>query len=487
MPRPHSLPTAGADAFHNQDDVKDRPHGRRSSFSASSDGSEDGATEGVHAHADEAAMVAAMFAAHPGMEARAAAVLAKYESMPYHARGDETRAEYWRRAVAHFVAHGDEEYEDDAPFYVIDLCRVIVQMARWRRYLPGVRPYYAVKCNPSNAIIDMVAALGGSFDCASVGEFTQVLERGLASAGDLIFANPCKMASQMKAAHAAGVHCITFDNATEVAKIAQYMPNARAVLRIRTDDSAAVCAFSTKFGCPVAEARGLLVLARELGVRVVGVSFHVGSGNNDPGAYTNSLRNARRIFDDAAELGFDMKLLDLGGGWPGTDPAVLPDGKPESLSFEGITAHIRPLLADLFAGVNVIGEPGRFFAASTHALALSVHSKRTVLTTEGEEHQYYVTDGLYHSFNCLFFDHAHPELHVLRPDGESATQRTTIFGPTCDSLDCILKKKQYPALEVGEWLFVPDFGAYTVAAGAPFNGFATRRTKYVGSLPIAMD
>jgi ornithine decarboxylase len=76
---------------------------------------------------------------------------------------------------------------------------------------------------------------------------------------------------------------------------------------------------------------------------------------------------------------------------------------------------------------------------------------------------------------------------VLRPDGESVTQRTTIFGPTCDSLDCILKKKQYPALEVGEWLFVPDFGAYTVAAGAPFNGFATRRTKYVGSLPIAMD
>ena len=443
------------------------------------------ARPGLAQTAAEAMAVAEMFAAHPGMRDRAASVLRKYgcATMPL-TTNDADRTEYWRRVVDHYVVNQDEEFDEDQPFYVIDLCRVIVQMAKWRKNLPGVTPYYAVKCNPSDALIDMVHALGGSFDCASVGEFTQVLGRGCGKPGDLIFANPCKMASQMKQAHAAGVHCITFDNETELDKIAKYMPEARAVLRIRTDDSAAVCAFSTKFGCPVPDAGRLLALARDLGVRIVGVSFHVGSGNNDPAAYTNAVRNARRIFDQGAQLGFDMKLLDLGGGWPGTEPRQGPDGKPDSLSFEGICAHIRPLLAELFQGVDVIGEPGRFFAASSYALAMSIHSTRTVSTTAGDEHQFYTTDGLYHSFNCLFFDHAHPDLHALRPDVENPLQVTTIFGPTCDSLDCILKKAEFPRLAVGDWLFVPDFGAYTVAAGAPFNGFATRRTKYVASLDL---
>lgn len=426
-----------------------------------------------------------MFAAHPEMRERAAAVLRKYGSaaMPI-APSDASRTEYWRRVVDHYVVHQDAEYDEDQPFYVIDLCRVVAQMAKWRKNLPGVRAYYAVKCNPAAPLLDMIAALGGSFDCASVGEFTQVLQAGLARPGDLIFANPCKMASQMRQAHAAGVHCITFDNETELGKIAQYMPEARAVLRIRTDDSAAVCAFSTKFGCPVGDAAKLLDRAVELGVAIVGVSFHVGSGNNDPSAYVNAVRNARRVFDEGLARGFDMKLLDLGGGWPGTEPRVGADGKPESLSFEGICEHLRPQLAELFADADIIGEPGRFFAASAYALAMTIHSKRAVATTSGVEHQYYATDGLYHSFNCLFFDHAHPELLALRPDATGEAQCTTIFGPTCDSLDCVLKKAPFQKLEVGDWLFVPEFGAYTVAAGAPFNGFATRRTKYVASMAL---
>jgi len=342
----------------------------------------------------EAGSVQAMLEAHPGMREKVLDVLAKYSSAAFPMNQEDVNsAEYWRRAVNHYVTHQDDDYDDDQPFYVVDLCRVVVQMAKWRENLPTVKPYYAVKCNPSNAIIDMISALGGSFDCASVAEFTQVISRGAAIAADLIFANPCKMPSQMKKAHEAGVHCITFDNEAELEKIAKYMPDARAVLRIRTDDSAAVCAFSTKFGCPVPDAPRLLALAKEFSVRIIGVSFHVGSGNNDPAAYINAIQNARRIFDLGETMGFDMKLLDLGGGWPGTDPHIGTDGKPECLSFEEICVHIRPLLDSLFRGVEVIAEPGRFFAASTHALSIMVHSKRNVMNTDGEEVQYYITDG----------------------------------------------------------------------------------------------
>jgi len=143
------------------------------------------------------------------------------------------------------------------------------------------------------------------------------------------------------------------------------------------------------------------------------------------------------------------------------------------------------MLQSLFSdeSIKIIAEPGRFFAESSHTLAMNVYSKRTVPMGLATEHQFFVNDGLYHSFNCIFYDHAHPRLHFVSPREGSETLTTTIFGPTCDSLDCLLKRQPFPELHVGDWLFTPNFGAYTVAAGAPFNGFSTQRTEYICSIP----
>jgi len=290
--------------------------------------------------------------------------------------------------------------------------------------------------------------------------------------------------SHLKFAEHIGVQYMTFDNEDEVVKIARCSPSAKAVIRIRTDDHAAVCAFSTKFGAPMSSVQRLLETAKSMKVTVVGVSFHVGSGNSDSSAYVGAIANARTVFNIATSLGFEMKLLDIGGGFPGEAPPLNAEGKPESLSFEEICQFIRPALAEHFPQTRVIAEPGRFFASSTHTLAMNVHSKR-VLTkpnTNAKEYQYYVNDGVYHSFNCIFYDHAHPALYPLDHEEEASVHCTTIFGPTCDSLDCLLKNQPFPALDIGDWLFVPNFGAYTSAAGSKFNGFETRRIEYISSL-----
>lgn len=397
--------------------------------------------------------------------------------------GDSTQ--YWQAVVKHYVHTPNPDYDELDPFYVVDLGRVIAQMAKFRKNLPMVQPHYAVKCNPTPALLAMISALGGSFDCASYQEFKTVIESGYASPDNIIFANPAKSCHDIRKAQEMGVRYVTFDNLEELDKLSLHMPSAKAVLRLATNDSAAVCAFSTKFGAHLEDVPELLRHAKELGVCVVGVSFHVGSGNNDPRAYIEAINNAHDVFQQGISLDYEMKLLDIGGGFPGTEPPLDSEGKPSCLSFEEIAEHIRPLLETLFPTATIIAEPGRYFSASTHCLAMNVHSTRRVLMPNGEyEHQYYVNDGLYNSFNCIAFDHAHPCLNVLEADPESTYHITTIYGPTCDSLDCILKRQWFPSMERGEWLFVPDMGSYTTAAGSAFNGFQTRRTEYISSVRI---
>jgi len=382
-----------------------------------------------------------------------------------------------------------EGWEEDDGFFVIDLARVVVQMAKWRRYLPRFQPHYAMKCNNTEPIVSMISALGGSYDCASKGEFNAVLDGGFQTAENIIFAHPCKMINNITAANARGVYLTTFDNEEELEKLHKHMPKAQAVLRIATDDSAAVCAFSSKFGCPVDQTPGLLDRARELGVNVVGVSFHVGSGNSSFQAYHKAITDARKIFDYGAEIGFEMDLLDIGGGFPGSDVDVDPEtGKRPTNLFEDVANFIRNLTDELFpasSGVRLIGEPGRYFAESPYAIAMAIHSKRKIVKKDGTaEWQYYTSDGKYQCFNCMIYDHAHPKVCVLRPDPEAPIRTTTIFGPTCDSIDWIMRQEQFPALDIGDWIFVPNFGAYTVAAGSAFNGFSTKRIEYISSLDV---
>jgi diaminopimelate decarboxylase len=99
----------------------------------------------------------------------------------------------------------------------------------------------------------------------------------------------------------------------ELEKIAAVFPEARVVIRIAVDDSKSVCRFNSKFGAAPSEWGALLGLASELGLEVVGVSFHVGSGCQDSGPFGEAIASARAFIDMAEEHGFAPTLLDIGG------------------------------------------------------------------------------------------------------------------------------------------------------------------------------
>lgn len=361
--------------------------------------------------------------------------------------------------------------ESEDPFYVIDLSKIVNQYVKWTENLPSVRPFYAVKCNPNPAFIKLIHAMGGGFDCASKAEIELCMSLGV-PAEDIIFANPCKQRNHLRHAEAAGVNMVTFDNEAEIIKVRDTAPQTKMVLRIITDDSKSVCKFSTKFGARLQDTLGLIRSCKKHGLDLAGVSFHVGSGCGDASAFAKAIEAAHRVFEEAREEGFSPYLLDIGGGWPGSDDSTL--------RFEDICEVVNPVLERLFSDCTVIAEPGRYFACSTHTLVANVIAKREIHGAAEDEPEalYYINDGVYQSFNCIIFDHFTPEIKTIGKEGAKLT-RATVFGPTCDSMDCISKNVMMPELDVGDWVYVPDFGAYTLAAGSAFNGFGNIETHYI--------
>ncbi|KAI8322299.1 ornithine decarboxylase [Martensiomyces pterosporus] len=390
-------------------------------------------------------------------------------------------------------------------FFVADLGEVYRQFVQWTEHLPRVQPFYAVKCNPDPLVVKLLSRLGAGFDCASKAEMQQALHEGV-GAQNIIYAHPCKPASHLRYAKASGVEMMTFDNADELHKIKQLYPEAKAVLRILTDDSNSLCQLGLKFGAALGSTQSLLLTAKKLGIDVVGVSFHVGSGCQNEAAFMDAVMRARQVFDQAAKLGFEFSLLDIGGGFPGR-------GDQSGLSFATVARVLNEAIdlyfpADAYSHVRMIAEPGRYFVASAFSLAVNVIARRQVVRDRQPEYyqddegvmnnsapthdenpafMYYVNDGVYGSFNCIMFDHQHPKPRVLTCGGQLVEQQqaeamlfeSSIWGPTCDSIDCIMSSGLLPELQIGDWLIFDGMGAYTICAASRFNGFRLSDLVYV--------
>jgi len=325
-----------------------------------------------------------------------------------------------------------------------------------------------------------MAKLGNGFDCASKAEIDLALKTGI-DPSRIIYAQPCKTKSFIRYAAQKGVKQMTFDNADELYKIKANFPDAELYLRILTDDSTSLCRLSMKFGASLDVARSLLELARQLELKVVGVSFHVGSGAEDPKAFLKAVQDARVVFDQAAEVGHELHTLDVGGGFCDE-------------TFEQFAGILREALDTYFPPhIRIIAEPGRFYVASAFTLAANIIARRDVPDPEDpsrDAYMLYLNDGVYGNFSNIIFDHQHPVAQILTcvdssvpstpssSDSESGSKPATkginysIWGPTCDGIDLITERIELPGLlDVGDWLYFENMGAYTKCSATKFNGF----------------
>lgn len=367
-----------------------------------------------------------------------------------------------------------EDNQSERAFYIIDLGEITSSYSTWTRLLPDVKPYYAVKCNPNPVLLDVLASLGANFDCASENEMKTIIEI-TKDPSRIIFANPCKMSSQIRYARANDVDLMTFDCEEELYKIKLYHPYAKLVLRLAVDDSKSKCQFNKKFGCKLEQVDELLKIAKTLKLEVVGFSFHVGSGCTSADNFYDAIKTCREATDIANQMDMSISMIDIGGGFPGLD---------RNIKFEDIANSINKGIHDFFGdelakeSIQFISEPGRYFAEKTHTLVLNVIGKKKITVDDETVIVYYLNDGIYGSFNCIYFDHITPTILPFN-ERDGKLHKSRLFGPTCDSVDLISENVMLPELAIGEWVYVENFGAYTVAASSSFNGFKTSICKYI--------
>lgn len=366
--------------------------------------------------------------------------------------------------------------EHGTPLFIVDHDEIRARYASFKRHLPRVQAYYAVKANPDPAIVKTLFDAGCSFDVASMPEFNIVYQyiKDMPAKkrqdwiwDKIIYANPIKAnetlteLDQYKA-------LVTFDNAEEIRKIRKHAPNSGLALRLKVPNTGAMVELSSKCGAAPGEAVDLILEADKAGLVVEGLSFHVGSQTTNFENFVQAINLAADIFDEARTRGYDkMSLLDIGGGFPAPyDSSVRP--------FRELARRINAEINRRFPKeIEILAEPGRFMVATACTVVTEIIGK----AVRDGKLCYYMNDGIYHTYSGILFDHCRYKVESFK---RGDRQICTVFGPTCDALDVISMSEDLPAnLKLGDLLFSRNIGAYSQASATNFNGFPPAKTVHV--------
>lgn len=354
------------------------------------------------------------------------------------------------------------------PLFVVDHDQLRKNYATFKRHLPRVQAYYAVKANSDPAIVKTLYEAGASFDVASLPEFMTVhaciekmpdKERQAWIWDKIIYANPIKAVDTLRQLNQYKP-LVTYDNHDELLKLKKHAPDAGVVLRLKVPNTGAMVELSSKFGAAPGEAVDLILAADKLGLTVEGLSFHVGSQTTNVENYVQALSLSAAVFQEARDRGYHkMNLLDIGGGFPAPYDATV---KP----FKELAKMLDRELDRLFPkDVQILAEPGRFLVA-TAATAISTVIGKAV--RDGKQ-CYYIDDGVYHTFSGVIFDHCHYHFAAFKKGPKTVC---SVFGPTCDALDVVSMTEELPGnLKLGDLLYSENIGAYSAASSTWFNGF----------------
>jgi ornithine decarboxylase len=360
------------------------------------------------------------------------------------------------------------------PVFILDHKKIRENYREFTEALPRVQAYYAVKANSNPEIVKTLYSMGASFDVASFPEFMVVHEniKNLPEKkrqdfiwDKIIYANTIKQEETLRKLDQYKP-LVTYDNIAELYKIKKHCPHAGLVLRIRVPNTGSMVELSSKFGAHPGEAVDLILEAFKTGLIVEGISFHVGSQCNNFENYMQAIQLASSILKEAESRGHKINILDIGGGFP-----VKYNSKVRS--FKTLARKLNAEIDRLFPKtMEILAEPGRFMVANAATLVTKIIGKAV---RDGKT-CYYLDDGVYHTFSGIVFDHCAYPLKAFK-DGQAKV--CSVFGPTCDAFDTISVAEELPELEMGDYLYAENIGAYSIASSTYFNGFPPAKVVHI--------
>src|SRR5689334_20297110 len=342
------------------------------------------------------------------------------------------------------------------PFLIVDTAIVRAKARRFRAAMPRVRPHYAVKANPDRRVLKVLIQEGCGFEIASVAELDLLLSLGVPAA-EVFYSNPVKARESITYAAAKGVEWFVIDSLDELRRVHEVAPKAKLYLRIATPNIGSDWPLSGKFGAGAADAREIVATAAKLGADLAGVTFHVGSQCRNPENWRVALEKARNVFDQMAKAGLKPRLLNIGGGFPVRHVKPIP-------SVEMIGAVVNEGLKAFPEDTQVIAEPGRYLVSDAGYFVCRVLGT----AARGGKRWMHWDAGLFGGV----IESSEGLKYRIRTDRSGPDTPWTVGGPTCDSVDIVMRDEPLPSdLQEGDFIYIRNAGAYTTAYASQFNGF----------------
>ncbi|MDD4409962.1 MAG: type III PLP-dependent enzyme [Candidatus Pacebacteria bacterium] len=369
--------------------------------------------------------------------------------------------------------------DKETPFLVVNLNYIEKNFDELEKNLPYAKIYYAVKANPNNEVIKILAERGSNFDVATIFEMDQLFSLGI-SPERMSYGNTIKKEKDIAYAYEKGIRLFATDSDSDLNKIARQAPGSRVFFRILCDGSGADWPLSRKFGAHPDVIFNLAIKAKKIGLEPYGLSFHVGSQQRDIGQWDNAIAQCKYMFDSLSEAGIDLKMINMGGGFPSN--YMQPSNDIEIYAKE-VTRFLEEDFGEDFP--EIIVEPGRSIAGGSGVLV----SEAVLISQKSVTNHYswlYIDAG---KFGGLIetLDEAikYPIFTESSASGEleeneSNLKEYIIAGPTCDSMDILYEQNKYKLdknLKEGDKMYILTTGAYTTSYSAVcFNGIPPLKT-----------
>ena len=343
----------------------------------------------------------------------------------------------------------------DGPVLAVSEQRLRSNARSFIAAMPRVRPHFAVKANPDPEILRIFKEEGCCFEIASSAELQSMVDLDV-NLETVFYSNPIKSPASIRQAAAAGIQWFVVDTPEEVVKIAAIKPDAKLYLRSEVSNEGSVWPLAGKFGASSSGIIATIEAAKNTGMQITGVTFHVGSQCANINNWIEGIRSAKNIFAQLEANGWTPELLNLGGGYPiqftGIEPTIAEIGVAINKELEAIPNTIQ-----------IMAEPGRFLVGSAGCLVTQVVG----LATRDEKRWLYLDTGTYGGLMELAEDFS--SNIVSQRGGETCLW--TMAGPTCDSIDVFGEYSLPSSMEVEDLLFITNLGAYCTTCACDFNGF----------------
>jgi len=185
--------------------------------------------------------------------------------------------------------------------------------------------------------------------------------------------------------------------------------------------------------------------------------------------YIAALSITSQIFNEARKKGYELDVIDIGGGFPALYDSNVP-------RFEKLATILNKEFSRFFSDdAEIIAEPGRFMVATSSTLVSEIIGKAK-------------RDNKIFIISTMVYIILFPELFMITGyrifilSREAQRRFVPVVGQTCDSFDKISLAENLPGnLGIGDFLYTDNIGAYSTASSTKFNGFEGAKILHINN------